>query len=182
MRCRNNFQDLTHRPGHPRSSTINDRPFAALATVQRVGTDLRYHLDRSSYGNILALTRETGQYVQQIFELFDAPDIKRFLRRQHQMGCHRKPSPTGNLGGAAEMSQRAKMADAGRRTLQYIAENDSARTITLPSSTPTPKKMGSQADAWLAAYRLTREGRRFPGLDGDRVHWSYGSIETPPRA
>jgi len=36
------------------------------------------------------------------------------------------------------------------------------------------KKMGAQADAWLAAYRLTREGRRFPGLDGDRVHWSYG--------
>jgi len=123
------FQESDHRPGHPRSSTINDRPFAALATVQRVGTDLRYHLDRSSYGNILALTRETGQYVQQIFECSMRPtsrdpstantkwDVNRSRRNRH-------------LGGAAEMSQRAKMADAGRRTLQYIAENDFRTTIT----------------------------------------------------
>ncbi|RVD50978.1 MAG: hypothetical protein EOS30_14660 [Mesorhizobium sp.] len=167
------FQDLTIGQVIRGSSTINDRPFAALATVQRVGTDLRYHLDRSSYGNILALTRETGQYVQQIFELFDAPDIKKSFDANTKWDVIEAVA-NRHLGGAAEMSQRAKMADAGRRTLQYIAENDFRTTITPAEFDADAKKMGSQADAWLAAYRLTGEGRRFPGLDGDRVHWSYG--------
>ncbi|TIT45409.1 MAG: hypothetical protein E5W75_23690, partial [Mesorhizobium sp.] len=131
------------------------------------------HLDRSSYGNILALTRETGQYVQQIFELFDAPDIKKSFDANTKWDVIEAVA-NRHLGGAAEMSQRAKMADAGRRTLQYIAENDFRTTITPAEFDADAKKMGSQADAWLAAYRLTREGRRFPGLDGDRVHWSYG--------
>lgn len=167
------FQDLTIGQVIRGSATINDRPFAALATVQRVGTDLRYNLDRSSYGNILALTQETGQYVQQIFELLDAPDIKKSFDANTKWDVIEAVA-NRHLGGASEMSQRAKMADAGRRVIQYIAENDFRTTIDPVTFDADARKVGSQADAWLAAYRLTREGRRFPGLTGDRVQWSHG--------
>jgi hypothetical protein len=167
------FQDLTIGQVIRGSSTINDRPFAALATVQRVGTDLRYHLDRSSYGNILALTKETGQYVQQVFELLDTPDIKKSFDANTKWDVIEAVA-NRHLGGAAEMSQRAKMADSGRRVLQYITENDFRTALDPSVFDADARKVGSQADAWLAAYRLTREGRRFPGLDGDRVQWSHG--------
>lgn len=167
------FQDLTIGQVIRGSNTINDRPFAALATVQRVGTDLRYHLDRASYGNILALTKETGQYVQQVFELLDTPDIKKSFDANTKWDVIEAVA-NRHLGGAAEMSQRAKMADSGRRVLQYITENDFRTSIDPATFDSDARKVGAQADAWLAAYRLTREGRRFPGLDGDRVQWSHG--------
>lgn len=71
------FRDYTIGQVIRGASYVDQRPFASVATVQRIGTDLRYGLDRASYGNILALTQEVGQYVQQIFDLLEAPDIKK---------------------------------------------------------------------------------------------------------
>ena len=45
---------------------IEQRPFGSIGTVQRLGLDLRYALDRSTYGNILALTLEMGHYLNTI--------------------------------------------------------------------------------------------------------------------
>jgi hypothetical protein len=167
------FQDLTIGQVIRGTNTINDRPFAAIAVVQRVGLDLRYHLDRSSFGNILALTNETGQYVQQIFEMLDTPDLKRSFDANTKWDVIEAVA-NRYLGGAAEMSQRAKMAESGRRVLQYITENDFRSTIDPTLFDADAKKIGAQAEAWLAAYRLTNDGRRFPSLDGDRVRWSGG--------
>src|SRR6185436_2233648 len=47
---------------------LEQRPYGTLATVQRLAIDLRYALDRSSYGNIVALTQETGLYLKQLLE------------------------------------------------------------------------------------------------------------------
>ena len=48
---------------------ISQRPFGSVATVQRLGLDLRYALDRSTYGNIFALTIEVGHYLNSIMKL-----------------------------------------------------------------------------------------------------------------
>ena len=68
-------RDLTVSEVIKGSQQINDRPFGNIASIQRLGTDLRYALDRSSYGNILALTHEVGQYLRTALDLFEAPDI-----------------------------------------------------------------------------------------------------------
>ena len=167
------FRDVTIGQVIRAGSTINDRPFAALATVQRIGTDLRYQLDRASYGNILALTREVGAYLQQIFELLDTPDIKRSFDANTKWDVIEAVAQR-HLGGAAELSQRAKMADAGRRILQYIAENSFKSGIDVPTFEADARAVGTQAEAWLAAYRLTPEGRRSPGTQSDRLLWSPG--------
>jgi hypothetical protein len=167
------FRDLTIGQVIRGSTQINDRPFASLATIQRVGTDLRYHLDRSSYGNILALTREVGQYLQQIFDLLDAPDIKKSFDANTKWDVIEAVA-NRHLGGAAEMSQRAKMADAGRRVLRYVAENDFRTSIDPVSFESDARTVGAQAEAWIAAYRLTREGRRSAGTSMDPLHWRAG--------
>jgi hypothetical protein len=167
------FRDVTIGQVIRGSATINDRPFAALATVQRVGTDLRYQLDRASYGNILALTREVGAYLQQIFELLDAPDIKRSFDANNKWDVIETVAQR-HLGGAPDMSQRAKMAEAGRRVLQYVAENPFASGIDVATFEADARVVGRQAEAWLAAYRLTPEGRRNAGMAMERLHWSPG--------
>jgi hypothetical protein len=166
------FRDLTIGQVIRGSQEINDRPFASLSTVQRVGTDLRYQLDRASYGNILALTQEVGQYLQQIFELLDAPDIKKSFDANTKWDVIETIADR-YLGGSAEMSQRAKLAEAGRRIIQYIAENDFRTTIDPVTFEADARRMGAQADAWIAAYRLTPEGRRFAGTS-EHLRWSPG--------
>jgi hypothetical protein len=167
------FRDVTIGQVIRGSSTINDRPFAALATVQRIGTDLRYQLDRASYGNILALTREVGAYLQQIFELLDTPDIKKSFDANTKWDVIETVAQR-HLGGAPDMSQRAKMADAGRRVLQYVAENSFKSGIDVATFESDARVIGTQAEAWLAAYRLTPEGRRNAGMAIDRLHWGPG--------
>lgn len=170
------FRDLTIGQVIRGSQQINDRPFASLSTVQRVGTDLRYQLDRASYGNILALTQEVGQYLQQIFELLDAPDIKKSFDANTKWDVIETVA-NRFLGGSAEMSQRAKMAEAGRRILQYIAENEFRTTIDPVTFEADARRMGAQADAWIAAYRLTPEGRRFGGTT-EHLRWAPGLPRT----
>ena len=78
-----------------------------------------------------------------------------------------------HLGGMAELSHRAKMADAGRRLLQFIASNDFRSALDPEVFRAEAKPMAAQAEAWIAAYRLTEEGRRFPGV-GRNLRWAIG--------
>ena len=102
---------------------IEQRPFGSVATVQRLGLDLRYALDRSTYGNIYSLATETGHYLKQVLTLLDAPDIKKAFDANTKWNVVEIVSQR-YLGGMAEMSQRAKMAESGRRILQFVADHD----------------------------------------------------------
>jgi hypothetical protein len=58
---------------------IEQRPFGGVATVQRLGLDMRYALDRATCGNIYALAVETGHYLKQVLTLLSAPAIKKVM-------------------------------------------------------------------------------------------------------
>lgn len=154
------------------STEIADRPFGTIATVQRLGTDLRYAVDRASYGNVLALAQEVGNYLQECMELLDTPDIKKSFDAMTKWDVIEAVS-IRHLGGMAELSQRSKMADAGRRVLQFIASNDFRATLDPDIFRAEAKPLAGQAEAWIAAYRLTEEGRRFPGVTRS-LQWSLG--------
>jgi hypothetical protein len=141
---------------------INQRPFGSIGTVQRIGLDLRYALDRATYGNIFALTMETGHYLKTVLKLLDSPDIKKAFDANTKWDVVEQVS-NRYLGGVAEPSQRAKMAESGRRILQFIADNDFKTAIDPILFQSTVRPMGSHAEAWVAAYRMTPEGRNFTG-------------------
>ena len=116
---------------------IEQRPFGSHGTIQRIGLDLRYALDRSTYGNIFALTIETGHYLKTVLELLDTPDIKKAFDANTKWDVIEFVS-NRYLGGMAEPSQRAKMAESGRRLLQFVADND-FKTAIDPDPVPEPR-------------------------------------------
>jgi len=142
---------------------IDQRPFGSIGTVQRIGLDLRYALDRSTYGNIYALTIETGHYLKTVLQLLDAPDIKKAFDANTKWDVVEIVS-NRYLGGIAEPSQRAKMAESGRRMLQFVADNDFRTAVDPILFQSEIRPMGPHADAWIAAYRMTPEGRGFRGV------------------
>lgn len=142
---------------------IEQRPFGSIGTVQRLGLDLRYALDRSTYGNIFALTMETGHYLKQLLNLLDTPDIKKAFDANTKWDVIEVVS-NRYLGGIAEPSQRAKMAESGRRILQYVADNDFRTALDPILFQSELRPMGPHSEAWIAAYRMTPEGRGFAGV------------------
>ena len=141
---------------------LGHRAFASAATVQRLGIDLRYALNRATYGSIYALSVETGHYLKQVLDLLDAPDIKKAFDANTKWNVVETVSQR-YLGGMAEISQRSKMAESGRRVLLFVADHDFKTGID-PSLFETEMgQLGQHAEAWLAAYRMTREGRGFVG-------------------
>jgi hypothetical protein len=143
---------------------LEQRPFGSIGTVQRIGLDLRYALDRATYGNIFALTMETGHYLRTVLQLLDSPDIKKAFDANTKWDVIEQVS-NRYLGGVAEPSQRAKMAESGRRVLQFIADNDFKTAIDPILFQSTLRPMGPHAEAWIAAYRMTPEGRNFTGIN-----------------
>lgn len=170
------FRDLTVGEVIRGSQDIADRPYGNIASVQRLGTDLRYALDRTSYGNILALTHEVGHYLGQVLELMDAPDIKKSFDANTKWDVLEMVS-NRHLGGAAELSQRAKMAESGRRILQWVADSDFDTAVDPLAYRSEARPFGPHAEAWIAAYRMTPEGSRFLGVTRSLRQ----SIGAPPR-
>ncbi len=157
------FRDLTVGEVIRGSQDIDQRPYGNVASVQRLGIDLRYALDRSSYGNILALTQEVGHYLKTILELLDAPDIKKSFDANTKWDVVEMIS-NRHLGGAAELSQRSKMAESGRRILQWISDSNFDTAVDPLAFRSETQPFGAHAEAWIAAYRMTPEGRRFVGV------------------
>jgi hypothetical protein len=157
------FRDLLIGEVIRGSQLINQRPFGSIGTVQRIGLDLRYNLDRSTYGNVFSLTMETGHYLRTILKVLDAPDIKKSFDANTKWDVIEQVS-SRYLGGISEPSQRAKMAESGRRILQFVADNDFKTAIDPILFQSTIRPMGPHSEAWIAAYRMTPEGRRFAGV------------------
>lgn len=156
------FRDLligeVIRGGH----LIDQRPFGSQATIQRLGSDLRWQLDRATYGNIVSLTMETSQYLKTVLDMLETPDIMKAFDANNKWDVIEAVSQR-YLGGAAELAQRSKMADAGRKLLVFIADEPfHERDFNLFQAQVQP--LGPVAEEWIAAYRMTPDGRSFRGV------------------
>lgn len=156
------FRDLLIGEVIRGAQLINQRPFGSQATIQRLGVDLRWGLDRATYGNILPLTVETGNFLKVVLDMLETPDIKKAFDANTKWDVVEFVSQR-YLGGASEISQRIKMADAGRRMLRYVADEPfSTRDFNLFQAQVQP--LGPVAEEWIAAYRMVPEGRGFGGV------------------
>jgi hypothetical protein len=98
-----------------------------------------------------------------VFQLFDSPDIKKAFDANSKWDVVEIVS-NRHLGGMAEISQRAKMAESGRRIIQWIADNDFKTAIEPMLFQSEARPFGPHSEAWIAAYRMTPEGRGFAGV------------------
>src|SRR5262245_8924823 len=156
------FRDLLIGEVIRGSALIDQRPFGSQATIQRLGTDLLWGLDRATYGYIVSLAVETGNYLRTVLEMLETPDIKKAFDANTKWDVIEFVSQR-HLGGAGEISQRTKMADAGRRLLQFVADEPfTTRDFNLFQAQVQP--LGPVAEEWIAAYRMVPEGRGFPGI------------------
>jgi hypothetical protein len=170
------YRDLTIGDVIRGANTLDQRPYGNIATAQRIALDMRYAMDRASYGNIVALTLETNLYLKQVLELFDTPDIKKAFDANNKWDVLEQAMNRYG-GGARELTQRAKMADAGRQVLGWMARGDFDSTVDPNLFQVETRQVGANAEAWIAAYRMTEEGRRFPGVTRS-LNWAVG---LPPR-
>jgi hypothetical protein len=156
------FRDLLIGEVIRGSQQIEQRPFGSQATIQRLGADLRWQLDRATYGNVVSLAIETGNYLKNVLDMLDTPDIKKAFDANTKWDVIEIVS-NRHLGGAAEISQRTRMAEAGRRLLGWVADNPfRTRDFNLFQAEVQP--LGPVAEEWIAAYRMTPEGRGFRGV------------------
>ncbi|MBN8465041.1 hypothetical protein JYJ95_00845 [Corallococcus exiguus] len=156
------FRDLLIGEVIRGSQQLNERPFASQATIQRLGTDIRWQIDRATYGNILALTVEVGEYLKTILDAMETPDIKKAFDANTKWDVIEVVSQR-YLGGAGEISQRSKMADAGRLLLNFVADNP-FKTRDFKAFQTEVMPLGPVAEEWIAAYRMTPDGRSFRGV------------------
>jgi hypothetical protein len=156
------FRDLLIGQVIRGSHNLEQRPFGSQATIERLGTDLRWQLDRATYGNILSLTIETTNYLKTVLDALDTPDIKKAFDANTKWDVIEIVS-TRHLGGAGQISQRSKMAEAGRQLLTYVADNP-FRTSDFSLFQAEIQPLGKVAEAWIAAYRMVPEGRDFRGV------------------
>lgn len=162
------------------AALIDQRPFGSQATVQRLGIDLRWQLDRCTYGNVVPLTVETGNYLETILEMLETPDVMKAFDANTKWDVIEFVSQR-YLGGIANITQRAKMADAGRRLLRWAADNPMReRDFNLFQNEIAP--LGPVAEEWIAAYRMTPEGRTFPGVTPALTSMIGVSTDAAPRA
>jgi hypothetical protein len=173
------FRDLligeVIRGGH----LIEQRPFGSQATIERLGTDLRWQLDRVTYGNIVPLTVETGNYLKTILETLETPDIKKAFDANTKWDVIEIVSRR-HLGGVGEISQRTKLAEAGRRILQFAADNP-FRTADFNLFQAEMAPLGPLAEQWIAAFRMVPEGRGFRGIR-PALQSMIGGAAQPARA
>ena len=173
------FRDLAIGEVVRGGQDIEQRPYGTLATIQRLGADLRYAVDRASYGNVVALAHEAGLYLKQVLELLEAPDIKKSFDANNKWDVVEQVL-NRYLGGARELSQRAKMAETGRRVLLWVAGNDFDVLEDPQRFQIAAQPAAANAEAWIAAYRMTDEGRRFPGV-AQSLRWAVGLPQQDSR-
>jgi hypothetical protein len=173
------FRDLLIGQVIRGAQNIEQRPFGSQATIERLGTDLRWQLDRATYGNIVSLTMETINYLKTVLDALDTPDIKKAFDANTKWDVLEVVS-TRHLGGAGQISQRSKMAETGRQLLTYVADNPFKTTdFHLFQSEIQP--LGKTAESWIAAYRMTPEGRDFRGV-APALRAMLGSSPAPRAA
>ncbi|MEO0599824.1 MAG: hypothetical protein AAF211_00210 [Myxococcota bacterium] len=143
-------------------SSLGDRPFFSQATIERFGTDLRWRMDRTTHGNIVALTLETGNYLRWILGTLEQPDIMKAFDANTKWDVIEMATQR-HLGGTPLVSQRVKMAEAGRAILHVVAANP-FQTVNPDLFRSNIEPIGNAAEQWLAAYRMTPEGKGFGGI------------------
>jgi hypothetical protein len=117
--------------------------------VRRAGLDLRHNLKQVSYGHVAVLRTELMSLLEAAFDILDSPDVK------NQFGS---PTPWDALEDILKrylsetpiISQRSRMATAGRDILRWLAESYILSTVRIDFETFL-EDIVDACDDWLTS-------------------------------
>jgi hypothetical protein len=95
--------------------------FGSIAAVRRAGLDLRNNLKSASYGHVNVLRVEVMQLLEQAFQILAADDVRRLFGADTGWDALEEVLRR-YLSEAPVVSQRSRLAGAGRDILAWLAQ------------------------------------------------------------
>ena len=95
--------------------------FGSMAVVRRAGLDLRHNLKQASYGNVAVLRTEVEFLLNDAFTILESADVQNLFGVSTPWDALEELFRR-HLGKSPMMSQRSRMAVAGREILRWLAE------------------------------------------------------------
>lgn len=96
--------------------------YGSQAVVRRAGLDLRHNLKNASYGHVSVLRTEVMSLLSAAFEILDSPDIKNLFGSPSAWDTLEEIMKR-HMSEAPIISQRGRMASAGRDILHWLSED-----------------------------------------------------------
>lgn len=96
--------------------------YGSQAVVRRAGLDLRHNLKNASYGHISVLRTEVMSLLSEAFDILDSPDIKNLFGSPSAWDTLEEIMKR-HMSEAPIISQRGRMAGAGREILHWLSED-----------------------------------------------------------
>lgn len=95
--------------------------FGSMAVVRRAGLDLRHNLKQASYGHVAVLRTEVMSLLEAAFAILESSDVQNLFGVSTPWDALEELFRR-HLGESPIMSQRSRMAVAGREILRWLAE------------------------------------------------------------
>lgn len=108
--------------------------FGSMAVVRRAGLDLRHNLKHVSYGHVAVLRTELMSLLEAAFDILDSPDVKNLFGAPTAWDAL-EDILKRHLSETPIISQRSRMASAGRDILRWLAEPYILSTVRIDFET-----------------------------------------------
>lgn len=96
--------------------------FGSVAVVRRAGLDLRNNVKSASYGHVNVLRVEMLQLLDEAFRILGEPDIRKLFGADNAWDVVEEVSRRYLGVPQVNISQRSRMAEAGRNILRWLAQ------------------------------------------------------------
>lgn len=123
--------------------------FGSMAVVRRAGLDLRHNLKQASYGHIAVLRTEVMSLLEAAFEILDSSDVKNLFGAPTAWDALEEILKR-HLNETPIISQRSRMAVAGRDILRWLAESYILSAVRIDFETYL-EDIVDASDDWLTS-------------------------------
>lgn len=123
--------------------------FGSMAVVRRAGLDLRHNIKHVSYGHVAVLRTELMSLIEAAFEILDSADVKSLFGAPTAWDAL-EDILKRHLSETPIISQRSRMATAGRDILRWLAEPYILSTVRIDFETFL-EDIVDACDDWLTS-------------------------------
>ncbi len=144
------------RPQSDRSS------YGSVAVVRRAGLDLRNNLKGASNGHVNVLRVEMMQLLDEAFRIFGEPDIRKLFGADTAWDVIEDVARRHMNRAAVNVSQRNRMAIAGRKVLHWLAQPH-VLNASRPEFEALLHDIADDAEEWLTSAEALGPAAPRPG-------------------
>ncbi|MEZ4618359.1 MAG: hypothetical protein R2867_22980 [Caldilineaceae bacterium] len=124
--------------------------FGSVAVVRRAGLDLRNNLKGASYGHVNVLRVEVLQLLDEAFRILGEPDVRKLFGADNAWDVVEDVAKRYFNQPAINISQRSRMAIAGRNVLRWLAQPH-LLNASRPEFEALLNDIADEAEEWLTS-------------------------------